>query len=263
MIRTLGRVFAGFLLACLTAGLVQVLFVVTPPKLLGSPANLFAERAAQTGVIALLAATHAAIFSAAFTLIATGIGEWMRIRALGFYLFAGMAIALLGFFAQYSSEVAGQPTIFNNYAVLAYLTSGFFAGLMYWLVAGRRAGGPDDDEQPGDNDTADAPQPAKSWKTRPRLVVEDYPKPGNAAAKKATLAERLADTADAADTTAKVKAPDAKPQGQATVAAPAPSAAPKPVVQPATDTHSAKGIAAAHAGSTVTRPATTDPVKKG
>lgn len=262
MIRTLGRVFAGFVLACLAAGLVQVLFVVTPPKLLGSPANVFAERAAQTGVIALLAATHAAIFSAAFTLIAAGIGEWMRIRALGYYLFAGIAIALLGFFAQYSSEVAGQPTIFNNYAIQAYLTSGFFAGLVYWLVAGRRAGGPDDADQPGVVDTADAPQPAKTWKTRPRLVVEDYPKPGNAAAKKATLAERLADTADTADPTAKAKATDTKPQGNAAVSAPAPTPTPKPIAPATTDTHGAKGIAAPQAASAGTRPATTDPAKK-
>jgi hypothetical protein len=196
MIRTLARVLAGFVLACLTAGLVQVLFAISPLKLLGSPANLFAERATQTGVFALLAATHTAIFSAAFALIACAISEWMRIRSVAYYLASGALIALLGFAAQYSSEVAGQPTILNNYAVQAYLTSGFFAGLMYWLAAGRGAGGSAAERDLSEFDdaaTIGVPPPAKSWKSRPRIIVEDAIKPGSRDAKKASLAERIAE----------------------------------------------------------------------
>lgn len=218
MIRTVVRVLAGFALACLTAGLVQVLFAVTPSKLLASPANVFAERALQTGVFALLAATHTAIFSAAFALIACGIGEWMRVRSVGYYLASGAVIALLGFAAQYSSEVAGQPTILNNYALQAYLTAGFFAGLAYWLTAGRGAGGRAADRESrvfDEGATIGVPPPAKSWKSRPRIVVEDAPKPGTREAKKASLAERLV---EAEAETAKSKTDD-KPAVKVTPAA--------------------------------------------
>jgi hypothetical protein len=53
----------------------------------------------------------------------------------------GLAIAVGGFVAEYLSEVSGQPTIVNDYAIRAYLTIGFVGGLAYWLFAGRLAGG--------------------------------------------------------------------------------------------------------------------------
>ncbi|NOT72247.1 MAG: hypothetical protein HOP09_13520 [Hyphomicrobium sp.] len=236
MMRTLARVLAGFVLACIAAGLTQVLFVITPAKLLSSPAGLFAERALGTGILALRAATHVAIFSAAFALISAGIGEWMRIRSIGYYLFAGLAIGVLGFVAQYTSEVAGQPSIFNNYAVQAYMTSGFFAGLVYWMAAGRSAGGAASDRAASDSSdedgTSGVPPPARTWKTRPRIIVEDYPKPGTAAGKKATLAERLAGSEDGSDVVV-VAARPSEPAKVTSSAAPAPQAKPaQPVAAP-------------------------------
>ena len=68
MMTTLARVIAGFILACLTAGLVQVLFVMTPAQLLGTPSDVFAQRTGETGLLAALAATHAAIFASLFAL---------------------------------------------------------------------------------------------------------------------------------------------------------------------------------------------------
>src|SRR5690606_17813540 len=93
-----------------------------------------------TGTLALLAATHSAIFAAPFVLVACVLGEWQNIRSVVFYTLAGVVIGLAGFLAQYSAEAVGQPTIINNYALKAYLTAGFFAGLAYWLFAGRSAG---------------------------------------------------------------------------------------------------------------------------
>lgn len=138
IIGTLARIIFGLTLASLAAGLVTVLFVdigVFPgssnrwPKTLGEIIDL-----------SLLAATHIGIFSSFFVLITAVIGEWFSIRALSFYLLAGIIIALLGFSAQYASEVAGQPTIFNDYAIKTFLTVGFFGGFVYWLAAGQFTG---------------------------------------------------------------------------------------------------------------------------
>lgn len=142
ILSTLARVGLGFVLASLTAGLVTVLFVNTPMEMAAQPVGQYAETASETLDLALLAATHAAIFAAAFVLISAGFGEWLSIRSLPFYLIMGCAISLAGLAAQYSSEVPGQPTILNNYAVQAFFTAGFFAGFMYWLASGQFAGAP-------------------------------------------------------------------------------------------------------------------------
>ena len=140
MINTLSRDIGGFLLACLAAGLVKVLFVFTPAQLAVSSAADFPARISDVLLLSLLAATHSTIFAAAFALIAVSIGEWLTVRSPAYYALSGMAIALLGFFAQYSSEVAGQPSIFNGYALTAFMTAGLAAGLTYWLAAGKYAG---------------------------------------------------------------------------------------------------------------------------
>lgn len=178
---TLGRVLTGFILACFAAGLVQVLFVETPKELMALPASQAAAQARGTLELTLLTATHFAIFSAAFALIAAGIAEWLNLRGPGYWLAAGMGIALLGFTAQYASEISGQPSILNNYALQAYLTAGFFGGLVYWLVSGVRSGaGRAQDASPDAGEQAAA---------RPRIVVDDEPA---SAVKKGSLAEKLA-----------------------------------------------------------------------
>ncbi len=133
------RVLAGLIFALLVAGLVQVLFVVTPADLYAVPAADRAERLGGVGVLALLAATHSATFALPFALLVTAIGEWLRLRGWLYYALGGMVIALCGFAAQYASE-NGPVTIVNDYALKAFLTTGFGAGLVYWLVSGRRAG---------------------------------------------------------------------------------------------------------------------------
>ena len=140
LITTLARVAFGFALASIAAGLVTVMFVDTPVDVLAQPASRLPQTASQTLDLALLTATHYGIFSAAFVLIAAGLGEWLSMRSLPFYLIAGVGIGLLGFIAQFSSEVAGQPTILNNYALKAFLTAGFFGGFVYWLASGQFAG---------------------------------------------------------------------------------------------------------------------------
>ena len=137
LITTLARVAFGFALASIAAGLVTVMFVDTPVDVLAQPASRLPQTASETLDLALLTATHSGIFSAAFVLIAAGLGEWLSMRSLPFYLIAGMGIGLLGFIAQFSSEVAGQPTILNNYALKAFLTAGLLR--RFRLLAGIRS----------------------------------------------------------------------------------------------------------------------------
>lgn len=138
LVATVARIVFGLALASLGAGLITVLFVDV--DVLTGPANGLPKTIGDTIDLALLAATHIAIFSFVFVLITAAIGEWFSIRVLSFYLLVGVIIALLGFTAQYMSEVAGQPTIFNNYAVKTFVTVGFFSGFIYWLAAGQFAG---------------------------------------------------------------------------------------------------------------------------
>lgn len=174
ILRTLFKVLAGITLACLTAALVQVLYVSTPVQLAAVSASDFPAQAGTTLSLVLKAATHFAIFSLPFALIAAGIAEWLGARSLAYWLTIGVGIALLGFFAQYSSEVPGQLTIMNNYALQSFLTAGFFGGLVYWLVAGGRTASPMGQEEDGS--------------IRPRIKVETEPHE----VKKGSLAERIA-----------------------------------------------------------------------
>lgn len=136
MILSVLRVMVGFILACLAGGAVQVLFALTPADLM----NRGADALAQAGQWSLLAAIHSAVFSAPFALVMVTLGEWRSIRGWLYYAASGVAIAAAGFIAQLSSEGPGQPSIVNNYALTAFLTAGFVAGNVYWLLAGRRAG---------------------------------------------------------------------------------------------------------------------------
>ncbi len=168
MLKALSRVTGGFVLACLTAGLVTVAFVLTPLQLASVPGSAFPDKISEFGELMLLTATHSAIFASAFALVATVVGEWLTLRSALYYAVVGAAISLLGFFAQYSSEVAGQPTVLNTYAVAAFLAAGLAAGLVYWAAAGRYAG-VDTDGTGRDGTGRDGDEAGKS---RPRILVE-------------------------------------------------------------------------------------------
>lgn len=155
MLGSILRVLFGFIIACLVAGLVKVLFVITPLEVLDLPEAKMMERFEEIGALSLAAATQSAVFGAPFVLVAALIGEWQRIRGWLFYALAGMVISGAGFLAQYASEVSEQATIVNTYALAAYLSAGLIGGLAYWFVSGRSAGGRD--ERPTERPT---PKPA-------------------------------------------------------------------------------------------------------
>ena len=107
----------------------QVLFVAGAD--LG---GLSSGRLESLGLLVLLAAILSAVFAAPFALLAAGFAAWQQIRSPLFFVGAGLAIGLAGFFTQYVGE-AGPQTILNRYALAAYAASGFVAGLIYWYVA--------------------------------------------------------------------------------------------------------------------------------
>lgn len=142
MIGRVIRILIGIVVAYLAAGLTQALFAYTPAHLLGLPWDVASDRFSYALELSLFAAVQGAFFSWPLALVAAGIGEWRRVNGWTYYVLASMAIAVLGFYAQYTSEIPGQPTIVNNYAFAAFLTAGFVAGFMYWIAAGRHADAP-------------------------------------------------------------------------------------------------------------------------
>ena len=140
MIKGMLRVIFGFVFACLAAGLTMVLFVYTPLELATEHAS---DRVSEAGLLALAAATHSAVFAAPFALIGAGFGEWQRIGSWLYYALVGIAIACVGFLAQFWTEADGEASIVNSYAVTAFIVTGFVAGVVYWLLAGRHASGHD------------------------------------------------------------------------------------------------------------------------
>ena len=56
-------------------------------------------------------------------------------------MLVGIAIAGVGFLAQFWTEAGGEASIVNSYAVTAFIVTGFVAGIVYWLVSGRSASG--------------------------------------------------------------------------------------------------------------------------
>lgn len=134
------RIIFGFVLACLAGAITQVLFVITPADLYALEGGERWEQAGRALAVALSAATQFAVFSAPFAGVAILIGSLQRFRGWGYYVFAGLAIALLGFAVLYAAEESSEFTIANGYALAAFAFSGIIAGYVYWLIAGRSAG---------------------------------------------------------------------------------------------------------------------------
>lgn len=135
------RVLTGFVMASLAAGFTKVLFAVPPSELLGLPPDVASERLGRLFDSGLYAAVWSALFALPFALVAAAIGEWRRLRAWTYYTAIAIAVAMAGFVSQHASEMPGQPSILNAYGFTAFLTAGFLGGLVYWLFAGRLAGG--------------------------------------------------------------------------------------------------------------------------
>jgi len=133
-------ILIGFLLACTAFSLVLVAFVFTPAEFATLPDGEGGGRISMAGFQLLASAIQVVIFAAPLALVAIAMAEWRAIDEWIYYALVALLIAGVGFLAQYVSELQGAPTIVNNYAFTAFMTGGFVAGLVYWLVAGRSAG---------------------------------------------------------------------------------------------------------------------------
>lgn len=123
------RFILGFIAAVLTAGVVQVLFVAGLDGVrTGGPVPIEGM-----GLLMLLAATQSAVFATPFAVLAAVVAAWLPTRSRLYFVAAGLAIGLGGFYAQHVGE-SGPDTILNRYALAAYAVSGLAAGLVYWLV---------------------------------------------------------------------------------------------------------------------------------
>ena len=131
-------VLVGYILACVAFSLVLVAFVFTPAEMMSSDA----ERFSMAGFQLLASSIQVIMFASPLALVATGIAEWRAASDWIYCTLAAMLIAGIGFLAQYASELQGAPTIVNNYPLAAFMTGGFVAGIVYWLIAGRSASGP-------------------------------------------------------------------------------------------------------------------------
>lgn len=130
-------ILAGYILACASFALVLVAFVFTPVELADAGAG--SGRFSMAGFQLLASSIQVVIFAAPLALFAAAMAEWRGINEWIYYALVALLIAGVGFLAQYVSELQGAPTIVNNYAFTAFMTGGFVAGIVYWLVAGRSA----------------------------------------------------------------------------------------------------------------------------
>lgn len=165
--RRMFRVLFGFLIACIAAALTTLLFVVTPGELVGwMSLDDGGERFARFGLLWLAASTQNVLFSAPFALVAVIVAEWLGQRDWIYYANAGLIIAVLGFLAQWASEPTGQnwSVVNSSYPLVAFLATGFVGGFVYWMWAGRHAGGP--------SRSAAAPVAAPAEQTKTAVAAE-------------------------------------------------------------------------------------------
>lgn len=133
------RILFGFIVASLAAGLALVLFVHTPNDL---AAEFSGDRMSEATVLALAVGTQAAVFAAPFAFIGAALSEWKGYATWLYSAIVGILIAAIGFAVQYAGEAEGPYTIFNGYALAAFVVAGVVGGSIYWLLVGSSAGGP-------------------------------------------------------------------------------------------------------------------------
>ena len=106
-------ILAGYVLACVAFALVLVGFVFTPAELVSTGAG--SGRFSMAGFQLLASFIQVLIFAAPLAFFAAAMAEWRGINEWIYY------------------------ALVNNYAFTAFMTGGFAAGMVYWLVAGRSA----------------------------------------------------------------------------------------------------------------------------
>ncbi len=175
------RVLIGFAAACLAAAYTKLFFAYTPAEIMNLPSDVAFDRF-------LDIVEHGWKYAIPFAIVGLSLAEFRGVRSWTYYAIVALAVALLAFVVQAQGEARGAATVVNNYAFAAYLTTGLMAGLFYWLVAGRFAGGPGPVVTNADVGKPATPKTAPGA-DKPKVSTE-APKPatGGAAAKTTVVA---------------------------------------------------------------------------
>jgi hypothetical protein len=133
----LSRIFfilLGYALAAISSGYVVALAMVVTGTNMESRAPMAISDFFATG---MLISMFIALFAAPFAAIVVAIGEWWAIRMKRYYGVAGIVIGLI------------LSVMFYMHNWFPYVGGGYgsVAGLIYWWVAGRRAGIVDAEEK--------------------------------------------------------------------------------------------------------------------
>jgi hypothetical protein len=138
------RILLGFALACVAAAVTLVVFVYAPSDMAGLRHELTGDRLSEAGLFALFITPHVLISAAFPAMLVAVFAETRKLASWMFYALAGIATAIGGFLVQYLTEahLAEAPvrlSIFQAYALIAFLTAGLIGGLVYWAASGRYA----------------------------------------------------------------------------------------------------------------------------
>jgi hypothetical protein len=135
-------VFIGFVLA-VAAGAVTLFYIGSrwaaqevSSHMADHPDEMSRFMTEGLGMIAFLF-TVAPVLTLAPALVAIVVGELARIRSLLYYVLAGGAAAAVMPLIAVRPET--EPATYNAPYFSIMATAGFAAGLVYWLLAGRRA----------------------------------------------------------------------------------------------------------------------------
>ena len=139
LVKRIVRVAFGFALACLAAAVILVAFVYVPGNWAALGSELRGERLSEAGFFALVITPHVIVSAALPALVAATYAETRKVTGWAFYGVAGIGVGLLGFFLQHLTEAPEPESIFQAYALIAFLTAGLIGGLVYWAASGRFA----------------------------------------------------------------------------------------------------------------------------
>jgi hypothetical protein len=131
------RILIGFALASLAAAATLVAFVYAPGDWASLRSELNGERLSEAGLFALVVTPWVAFAAAVPALAGAALAEKYKIAGWTYYALAGIGTAAAGFLVQHLSATPGRPSIFEAYALIAFLTAGLVGGLVYWLFSGR------------------------------------------------------------------------------------------------------------------------------
>jgi len=137
MFAALFRMIFGLAIAAVAAASAQVLFAMTPAELMvAGPERwqIVLQWILDTAIVC-------GAFAAPFVLIFGTFAEATAIRSFAYYVVGGVFVALAALAALLAGETVSAPTLANSYAIAEILTAGFVAGIVYWIFAGRFAGG--------------------------------------------------------------------------------------------------------------------------